>query len=577
MAAGLACGIPLYALAATYAWEEGYKQVIPSSNIEALSPDGMFGEQIGLYTGSLSFLSPTVDLRGNNDLKVSFGLAFSFDNPKVPSTWLPAVPHLEGVYPRDVVWKRMNQISGIEVGRCSAGKAAPPWASGGQVGSMSNVTSTWDATEYWNGDFLVLPGAGSQEILKAQSTGVKLPTDGKTYVWVTQQGWRFTCLPTAKNDPGEGFVGVSPDGMRYHFDWFAVRDEGGIDRPVGAGPAPKKGGKKGQVTPTVSARKVDYLLRDRVYIYPTLVEDRFGNSVTYTYDALGVKSITASDGRSISVTRVNDTTTVTAAGKTWTYTSSTVTLPDGSRWVYDFSHLSSLLNYSSDGGVASTSQCDTLPPATHGNAAPYYGTVTHPSGATATFTIAPTRHGRSYIPRNCIGGAVEGGYFYYAYRPYLFDTVSLVRREVTGPGLPTMTWQYSYGPPNNSWEANCTSGCVATKYVDVRDPDGTRTRHTFSNRWQLAEGKELLTETFDVNNVLRKKVEYAYQTDPTGQPYPAQIGVEGYTRGDQAATKFDPLLITKITQDGRTFTNQVNAYDDLARPTNVTKSSAPAP
>lgn len=589
VAAGLGCVIPLYAMATTFTWQEGYKQVVPSSNIEPLSIDGLFGDQIGLYTGSLSFSTTDVDLRGNNGLKVAFSRTYVLDNPMIAPGWQIDLPHLQGVYSESKGWIRATP-TGVEQGRCSSGKAAPPLATGSSVGNMGNIVSTWDPTEYWNGDFLQLPGQGSEEILKVVASGAKLPQDGVTYRWLTKSGWRFSCLTSAKNETGEAFLGVAPDGTRYTFDWFATEEEMELQRPAGQGPAPKKPAKHGDVTPTVSANKVDYLLRKRVRIFPSRVEDRFGNYVTYTYGPDGLTSIVSSDGRSIVVSRNgNALSAVTAGGRTWTYGTDAnglyrVTLPDGSYWQYDFSRLSSrLYNPTSKGDGTMPSQdaqCDNLPPPAPLDPAPYVGTVKHPSGAVGTFTVAPQRHGRSYVYRNCVGSYLpdSGTYYAYAYRPYVFDVVSLKTRVISGPGLPTQVWRYEYGPTNHSWSQNCASGaCPGTKFVDVIDPDGVRSRHTFSNRWQLLEGKELSVEVFDLAGALMRRTDYVYKTDPTGQPYSATIGSEGYLRGDQAATKFDPISKVTTTQQGTNFNYEVVTYDDFARPTKVTKSSAPAP
>lgn len=574
---------PFAAAAQTYAWQEGYKQVVPSSNIEGLSTEGLFGEQIGLYTGSLSFSATYVDIPGNNALKVAFTRSFALDEPKVMRGWVTDLPHLDGVYPKDVGWTR-KAFTGEPLGRCSGGKAAPPMAEGGISGGFGGI-STWDPTQYWNGDFLSFPGQGKEEILKAQSSGAKLPQDSLTYVWLTKSGWRFTCASTAASDGGETFIGVSPDGIRYRFDRIEIEDEETIQRPQAQGPDPiAPPGNR----PRVGNNKIDYLHRERVRIYPTRAEDRFGNFVTYGYGPNGLTSITSSDGRSIAINYTgNGLSSVVANGRTWTFGSDSegkyrVTLPDGkSYWQYDFAHLSSRIRHiSGDTGTLSSpgEQCDRPPHPLLMDPGPSTGTVRHPSGAVGTFTVVAKQHGRSYVDRNCIGGQIEAGAWYgYAYRPYVFDVVSLSSRQISGPGLTTLTWQYEYGPANNSWSEDCVSGCAATKYVDVTEPDGVRVRHTFSNRYRYLEGRELSTEVFDASGVSQRKTTYAYQTDPNGQPYPAEIGAEGYLRGDQSALKFDPPLSTVVRQGGVDFKYEVQTYDDLARPTRVKRSSAPAP
>lgn len=615
----LAAGLLFSGLASaqTSTWKEGYKQVIPSSTVNGLTPDGMFGEHVNLYTGEVTFTATDVSLPGSNTLDVSYRRKLDMTDQQITRGWVADLPHLEGVYPEDIGWTRKNPFSGA-TGRCSAGPAAPPNAIGTKTSSWTS--SVWDPGEYWSGDFLSLPGAGNEELLKAQSTGVGLPTDGVTYKWVTKSGWRFSCIATAKNDPGEGFLAVAPDGTKYYFDWFASSEEQELIRPGSVGPAPvapdnsgtnvrgNGNGSEGMAgrigrnlpgagdinTAAASPTGYDFLKRKRVLIYPSKVVDRFGNYVDYMYatDSRNPTSIVASDGRTITI-NYGSPTTVLANGRTWTYAGNTVTLPDGSSWVYDlYAILSDQFDYyeGSSGSLSTIDKaCDTPPEPKGLGGIGKTGTVKHPSGAIGTFTFVPVRHGRSYVDRNCIGFTVDSGVYYsYPYRPYVFDTRSLKSKTISGPGLTTATWEYQYGPTNNSWASACASGCAASKYVDVIDPLGEKTRHIFSNRWQVAEGREIATEMYDASGILRQRTDSTYFLTNTGQAYPAQIGLSGNARGDGTSMRFDPLIKSQTVRDGRKFTWEVaNAcnvggsttycFDAQARPTQIIKSSAPSP
>ncbi|MCI4569369.1 hypothetical protein [Lysobacter sp. CFH 32150] len=575
-------GAPL--LAQTQTWKEGYKQVIPSSTIDGLAVDGLFGEEISLYTGELSFATTDINLPGNNALDVSFRRKLSLNDTQAYQTWKIDLPHLEGVYPEDVGWTRKSITTGA-TGRCSSGAAAPRNATGRNT---VGTTSMWDPGEFWSGDYLSMPAAGNEEILKVISGGVQLPTDGATYKWVTKSGWRISCLTTAANDAGEGFLAVSPTGTKYYFDWFMSEPLETLTRPLGVGPAGLVAGgntrnsRNGRGTATLApVSDSDYLERKKVLIYPSKIIDRFGNQVTYTYGPDGPTTISATDGRTITIAYSGGLfVSATANGRTWTYNWTnglTVTLPDSSTWVYSLAPLQDFFTYNSGphGSLASVQvACDNPPPAYGGGT----GTVKHPSGATGTFTVGAVRHGRSYVDRTCPGYTLpDNTYYGYAYRPYIFDTRSLKTKTISGPGLTTATWQYAYGPPNNSWASNCSAGCATTKYVEVTDPTGTKVRHTYSNRYQGGEGRELTAEVINASGVTVRRTDYTYQFDATGQPYPARLGMSGNARGDYSSEKFDPLRQTTISQDGVTFTNGVNTFDHFARPTSVTKSSAPAP
>jgi hypothetical protein len=112
---------------------------------------------------------------------------------------------------------------------------------------------------------------------------------------------------------GEGFVAVSPDGTEYRFNWMVSRTlpplvkatsapepastaPGGETKTGAEGTSATAGSGGGEETPTVSASP--QLSRVEIWILPTLVTDRFGNTVTYTYDATNkwqLMSIVAND------------------------------------------------------------------------------------------------------------------------------------------------------------------------------------------------------------------------------------------------------------------------------------------
>lgn len=145
---------------------------------------------------------------------------------------------------------------------------------------------------------------------------------------MTKQLWQVGCLSTLKNGAGEGFYAISPTGVRYDFDWMATR---AID-PMKLGPQA-------------------VFQRQEVYLYASKVTDRFGNWVTYTFDANDpgkLQSIQSSDGRTITVTNSGGR-AVSATDGTRTYTYgyggtlgkalTTVGLPDGRQWAFNLDPL----------------------------------------------------------------------------------------------------------------------------------------------------------------------------------------------------------------------------------------------
>jgi hypothetical protein len=156
--------------------------------------------------------------------------------------------------------------------------------------------------------------------------------------------------------------------------------------------------------------------------------------------------------------------TVSDQTRTWTYgyhgiTGSVsldqVTLPDNSTW-----QLGEVDNLLTD------PQYPNDPPACLERIAPIASSLTatlqHPSGASGTFTLKPTEHGRSDVQQWCMDKSLLTPIFYF--------TNSLTDKTISGPGLSPMTWRYDYGPGNGSF-APCND-CVTSTTVSVTDPRG---------------------------------------------------------------------------------------------------------
>jgi hypothetical protein len=71
----------------------------------------------------------------------------------------------------------------------------------------------------------------------------------------------------APNETGEGFLAISPDGIQYRFDWLVSRQVEPLTKSF----------------ETASEGKFT-IERVEVSIFPTLVTDRFGNTVRYNFD-----------------------------------------------------------------------------------------------------------------------------------------------------------------------------------------------------------------------------------------------------------------------------------------------------
>lgn len=565
-----------------------YEKTVQATQVVGALGTGLFGESISFYTGATSFSALDVSLPGNNGLPMEIRRRFvvesrdQLDRNRLLSRdggfadWELDLPHLRGVFAYGKGWQVNGTTTAARNQRCAGGNSFPPEPPIAD-GSPSGF---WAAAEYWQGNHLHTPAGGDQEILLIENPTLPRPNDGKTYVWITENLWAFSCLTsTANGVAGDAFLAVAPDGTRYWFNWVAKREVAVITKTVG-GPIDALAARDASVMAAPGGTGSG-LMREEVRFLPTRVEDRAGNYITYTYDTAKpwrLLNMVANDGRSLTMTydAAGHISTVTDGTRTWTYTYGNglteVRLPDQSRWQIDFSGLRNAFTtpYSPGGLMCSESGASTVQSV-------YTGTITHPSGATGTFSFQSRTHGRSYVPKVCVRPGGIAVLDDYAQTPFLFNTVGIIQKKIEGPGLASPNiWTYSYGAPNNSWEENCAAGCVATKTVEVTGPDSW-TRYTFGNRYRHSEGRLLKTESGSGPTNILEVEETVYQTDPTGQPYPQYLGSSLYTRGDYMAGKLTPVKTRTIKRQGTGFTYTANSYDQYARPISVTKSSAPSP
>jgi YD repeat-containing protein len=569
--------------------DEYSKSIQEHSRIAALD-GGFFGDHVGLATGSLEFVQTDVALPGNNALQVRVGRRFVVDGSAYQPDglfgyWNIDIPNVHGVFaggPYEVAdWEG----TGSGGTRCS--HFGPPPES-------SYQGSDFLAEEYWHGTSVYLPGSGDQELLYAPAASGDVPNDGHSYPVVTRDGAAARCVPLSATSEagsvGEGFEVVTPDGTVYTLNQMVSRVTDTLTKSY---PGPPPSGGDGTV----------YRLRRReAFLYPTKVTDRFGNTVTYTWSSSNpwrLTSITASDGRSLTLTysatdpdsRLVET--VSDGTHTWTYAhysgtgvTDTVTQPDGSTWQIAFSGLYSA--HASSGGTT----CDVVQYAAGGGS----GTITAPSGAVAQYSVASKLFGRSQVSRVCLADPTTQVSI--AEEPYLFTSLALTSKTITGPGLPAngLTWSYAYGPPNNCWIAStitgnapdavaCPNNSPMTRTTTVTNPDGSVSRSTFGNTYKVDEGLLRTQEDGIVGSTSLRKTEFVYG-DPLDPPYTVHNGLSARAVGDQDITGLKrPKASIMVTQQGKTFTWSVAGgcgsgplcFDARARPTSVVRTGVNTP
>lgn len=529
-----------------YEWS---RRVSAAQTIGALGPN-LFGDTVSFYTGQTTFSVTDVDLPGNNALPVAITRTFSTaaaEGPTAPGLlgeWELELPHVRGVFPRVHGWR-----SGAKdpQQRCSVDLTnfSPPNSPGG------GGEGAFAATQFWRGNTLSIPGVGDQSLLIRKPDYLLAPTDGRAYPWVTVGRWQVRCLPSLANgEPGEGFEALSPDGTVYRFDWMVRRSYSTIQRTRGTG--------NGVVFVPLS--------RDEVRIYATQVRDRFNNTVSYSYIGERLQSITASDGRAISLTYhpSGKISTVNANGRTWRYRYSgsnrliEVELPDTQKWTMNTAVL--VFTYQpppptqgptcSLGELSASSARETM-------------TFTHPSGAVGVFDFDPVRHSRSEIPAGTAcrleKGQIEPG----ASRQ--FDTYALARKTITGRQLNTLQWTLEFAPHTTQ---------SSSKQVTLTEPDGTAQVYEFGTRYYQDEGK-LLLETTQSKGAALRSASTTYAINPATPAYLPQIGYHqsGEIADAYAAEFIVPELTRTTLQQGISFSRAITSFDAFARATAETHAS----
>jgi YD repeat-containing protein len=574
------------ALGDTSLYQEQGKLIRAPKAVTVLGTD-LFGDQVNLYTGGLSFVQNDVSLPGNSGLPVSIGRSFrtgvtSGAGPTAAfGNWDLEIPRMHGIFSK-VGWT--STITGG--GRCTNfGKPLVAPSSNGTLGA-------WAPDEFWHGSFLYVPGTGDQELLR-RGVNPNVPADGKQYPIVTSKLWAVSCLPALKNgaasgaNSGEGFLAVAPNGDRYQFDWIASR---AAERLEKSDPRLQHGGfapqpELMQVSESLAANEADdgmepptapirgpgdvevpnvemgnpsVLYRDEVWILPTLVTDRFGNTVTYDYEPSRpwqLKSITSRTvggavDRKISLVYVPNTDRISSVSdgmRNWQYAYDSigyldrVTLPDNSAW-----QLAGAVPLEMGVNYAGPPRCGDPGVIANG---PTTGSMTHPSGAVAEFTLAPTFHGRAGVTESC---RFRDKPEEIEHLPTYFATMALTKKILSGPGLTAMQWTTAY-PPAVGSVAPC-SGCVATKKVIVTDPSGSKTEHTFGTLFQQTEGQAQQADVFDKYGTLLRSTRTQYR-DPAVGPFPDPAGYSEQGRGDGYLSSRIQVTQARVTsQQGVDFT-----------------------
>lgn len=568
------------------------------------TPGNEFGEQIAPQNGALSFNVVDVSIPGNNDLPVEFRRTLHIrpwsrddylTSYRILQWWEPGLPKITASYelvtgPKTSDASRPGKVCSVS----NKSFLAPP--------PDAQYPDQFPANVFWNAPSLQMPDGNSSLLVYNQGL-MPAPQAGGPYYWLTTGMDYVSCLASLKNagssdteeqllSAGEGFLVRRADGTRYWFDWMAIdRRSTGFSTLV-----QYSGGTPGLRTIGVNIANLAW--------YPTRVEDRYGNWVTYTYsnkanEPVKLDRIDSSDGRSISLVYTNGVlSSVKAAGRTWTYStlqvtnpsSSRVTNPDGSSWEYTGDFRPSF-EFTLDRDHGSCYD----PPSWSGTANPDYTTggnpgglatisVTSPSGATADFSIGRVMLGRSAVPGPCYasGYSMANGLPTQTTEPtaYLGGwAIAVIQKSVTGPGVDPQVWKYNY--QSDIWFSS-TNASAGTSRTKILLPDGSLDTYVYGNAPYVNDGL-LLSLTRSKAGVVKRVVNDTYLSNLNSpvSGFPKKIGWHPYADLNEFGAVFlRPKTSSVTTQDGQSYSWSVPAtcgnavcLDGYGRPTTVVKQS----
>jgi len=543
---GLLCGAPTAAQSNNFAppefvidWE---RKVDAHAGLTALDT-GLLGDSIDPHTGSISLQNTDISLAGNSNLEVAVsrrltsGRLYHLSVHAEFGDWELAVPRISAITHRDSNWRTStgnrcsDPESALQTVQTPVMMKRPEHYSGGYV---TMLTYTQDGN-YSDGYKIDLPGHGKQALLENRGQ-VQLQED-KGSQFVTTSGVSVTCLPSAVGG-GEGFEATTPDGTVYTFNRFIEHRYTDMEYT-------------GYTLPD------DRFKRFVSMVVATQATDVHGNTVDYNYDVSGrLTSIHANDGRHIDLVyngSEHRIAHVDVNGRRWSYTYEhdlaeldyweghnvsvpvstlrTVKQPDQREWAYDLVQMNA--------PAPAADSC-------HSSGAPMMS-VTHPYGVTGSFYMRARLHRVSfdkisYRERNTPSaycpyfGSDGGGDFNnfgdpvpnvvpnpippISYLAPIF-VMSIDSKTLSGPGLPSMTWEYTY-----EWDLGGlgSSANDRTNWTEIEQPDDTV--HTYYHVWgtEYVDGGKLVRKKIsDANGTVLREEEYEYNVMVVRRKSPANL------------------------------------------------------
>jgi YD repeat-containing protein len=401
-----------------------------------------FGDDFNPATGTITFSATDISIPGNFAIPVELRRWVPSDDADTggPAGWTWNIPYIRG----NLLDVKDGHISvGWNWGNTDTWRYGKNCTGSADI-AVDNFAKTIDINSYWQGKLLHIPGVTSETFLK--TAGGEQVTKSHFKIIDT------LCIdnpPDAQGIVQQGIVVKGPDGTAYTFNQIKTYYNG-------------------------KAAPTDPIVRTRLLMVSN-IKDRFNNEVTYSYDGdSNLKSIVASDGRRIDIDYLNgEAIQASAHGRTWTYSASGVTLPDGRQWSY--SGLSALaFKPNGIGGYSQQLRMTDGPmmlPSCSVAAGDFPVTIGSPDGLLSTYTFRDTIHYRSEVEPDLYQDTVQANY---AISRALYCTItrSLVSKTSAGPGVGPYTWNYTYSGNKGTYTETSIPRVWLTGPFDLPAPVG---------------------------------------------------------------------------------------------------------
>ncbi len=584
---------------------------------ETIQPlgDTPFGESISLFNGTLGFrqtdisypgIGPAITLTRSYEAS---GSPLTYGNDLPMADWDLSIPRIATVVSGDRlgnkgIWK-VNVPAGAPTGTTDVSRCT-------NFGEINHSPYGYGLS-WWHGYQLITGDGSSQSLLKRTASNALAPGNNvAAYPIVTPGHWMISCLQgTANLLAGEAFLATAPDGTRYWFNHLAYGapmemlieqiphmnnpDDPPVTAPIDGTAVTTASMPPGDDPSIYWGETQQFLPRKMAYMYATLVEDRFGNWVRYTYDAKSqLTEINASDLRKVSITWRTDAPLIdritlqpgSAAARTWRYEYSTPTVretrelirviqPDQTAWELMMGRSNQVKLPSADPDnrcfVRSFTQI-----AADDNWSLI--TIGHPSGLIGSFRLSLRAHARSWVPTMC--AQMDGNLApWVERRPTVYLALSITSKSISGVGVPLATWNYRYSSVASSSEAEClATGCRDWKWTEVTDPGLQTSHYQFSTRWGYQEGKLQSTvvastaQGQDFPTGLQVET-LSYANPQAAWTFPTRIGQameDSIAFSNTAPTEtLSPEVLSQITRQDVVFSRQTTSFDRFGQPETV--------